>query len=92
VGDPTTEKYFIAFCELIPTVVLYLIPVLCFGYPVLYMLKFTRLVERNFNLVPRNCVFSYMNYAKNLKSPIIFIEVPTKLIAMNMIQYLTNNN
>ena len=59
-------NYFAAFCVLVPTVVGYLVPVLCFGYPVLYMLKFTRLVEKNFNLVPRNRVFSNMIYFRNL--------------------------
>ena len=37
-------NYFAAFCVLVPTVVGYLVPVLCFGYTVLYMLKFIRLV------------------------------------------------
>jgi len=50
----------------VPTVVGYLVPVLCFGYTVLYMLKFIRLVERNFDLVPRNRVFSNMIYVRNL--------------------------
>ena len=63
--DPK-PAYFTAFCVLVPTVMSYLIPVLCFGYSVLYMLKFTRLVERNFNLVPRNRVFSNMIYFRNL--------------------------
>ena len=58
--------YFAAFCVLVPTVVGYLVPVLCFGYTVLYMLKFIRLVERNFDLVPRNRVFSNMIYVRNL--------------------------
>ena len=59
-------NYFAAFCVLVPTVVGYLVPVLCFGYTVLYMLKFIRLVERNFDLVPRNRVFSNMIYVRNL--------------------------
>ena len=59
-------KWFGVFKLLIPTVLGYLISVICFGYTVLYMVKFTRLVERNFNLVPRNRVFSNMIYVHNL--------------------------
>jgi len=60
------ENYFTAFCVLVPTVIGYLVPVLCFGYTVFYMVKFTKLVDRNFNLVPRNRVFSNMIYFRNI--------------------------
>jgi hypothetical protein len=75
------ENYFAAFCVLVPTVVAYLIPVLCFGYTVLYMLKFTRLVKRNFNLVPRNRVFSNMIYVRNLDSANEYLEISGHLAA-----------
>jgi hypothetical protein len=60
------REWFGVFKLLIPTVLGYLISVICFGYTVLYMVKFTRLVERNFNLVPRNRVFSNMIYFRNI--------------------------
>ena len=62
----TKALYFTAFCVLVPTVIGYLITVMCFGYTVFYMFKFTKLVDRNFNLVPRNRVFSNMIYLRNI--------------------------
>jgi hypothetical protein len=75
------EYYFTAFCWLLPTVISYLIPVLCFGYTVLYMLKFTRLVERNFNLVPRNRVFSNMIYVRTSSITNKYLEISGHLAA-----------
>jgi hypothetical protein len=75
------ENYFTAFCVLLPTVIGYLVPVLCFGYTVSYMVKFTKLVERNLNLVPRNRVFSNMIYVRNLKWGNKHIEISGHLAA-----------
>jgi hypothetical protein len=77
----TTREYSLVFRVLVPTVIGYLVPVLCFGYTVCYMLKFTNLVERNFNLVPRNRVFSNMIYVRNLDMPNRFLEISGHLAA-----------
>jgi len=77
----TQEEFFKAYCVLLPTVIGYLVPVLCFGYTVCYMQKFTNLVERNFNLVPRNRVFSNMIYVRNLSSANRFLEISGHLAA-----------
>ena len=45
-----------------------------------YMQKFTNLVERNFNLVPRNRVFSNMIYVRNLDKD-RFLEISGHLAA-----------
>jgi hypothetical protein len=45
------------------------------------MVKFTRLVERNFNLVPRNRVFSNMIYVRNLDSANEYLEISGHLAA-----------
>ena len=74
-------EWFGVFKLLIPTVLGYLIPVLCFGYTVLYMVKFTRLVERNFNLVPRNRIFSNMIYVRNLHLDNKYLEISGHLAA-----------
>jgi hypothetical protein len=74
-------QYFKAFCVLVPTVMGYFVPVLCFGYTICYMQKFTNLVERNFNLVPRNRVFSNMIYVRNLDMPNRFLEISGHLAA-----------
>ena len=77
----TQFQYFQAFCVLVPTVIGYLVPVLCFGYTVCYMQKLTNLVERNFNLVPRNRVFSNMIYVRNLDKTNKFLEISGHLAA-----------
>ena len=74
-------QYFKAYCVLVPTVIGYLVPVLCFGYTVCYLQKFTYLVERNFNLVPRNRVFSNMIYVRNLDMANRFLEISGHLAA-----------
>jgi len=75
------EDNFTAFCFLLPTVIGYLIAVVCFGYTVIYMLKFTRLVERNFNLVPRNRVFSNMIYVRTSSITNKYLEISGHLAA-----------
>ena len=77
----TQYQYSQAFRVLVPTVIGYLVPVLCFGYTVCYMQKFTNLVERNFNLVPRNRVFSNMIYVRNLDKTNTFLEISGHLAA-----------
>jgi len=77
----TKANYLTAFCVLLPTVIGYLIPVLCFGYTVIYMLKVTRLVERNFNLVPRNRVFSNMIYVRTSSITNKYLEISGHLAA-----------
>ena len=76
-----TAEYSLVFRVLVPTVIGYLVPVLCFGYTVCYMLKFTNLVERNFNVVPRNRVFSNMIYVRNLDKTNRFLEISGNLAA-----------
>jgi len=77
----TQFQYSQAFRVLVPTVIGYFVPVLCFGYTVCYMQKFTNLVERNFNLVPRNRVFSNMIYVRNLDKTNKFLEISGHLAA-----------
>ena len=45
------------------------------------MQKFTNLVERNFNLVPRNRVFSNMIYVRNLHLDNQFLEISGHIAA-----------
>jgi hypothetical protein len=45
------------------------------------MLKFIRLVERNFDLVPRNRVFSNMIYVRNLNKTNKYLEISGHLAA-----------
>ena len=45
------------------------------------MQKFTNLVERNFNVVPRNRVFSNMIYVRNLNFTNQFLEISGHLAA-----------
>ena len=59
-------NYLNAFWILLPTVMGYLYAVLCTGYTICYMMKFTRLVDRNFIHVPRALVLSNMIYVPNL--------------------------
>ena len=75
------REWFGVFKLLIPTVLGYLISVICFGYTVLYMVKFTRLVERNFNLVPRNRVFSNMIYVRTSSITNKYLEISGHLAA-----------
>ncbi len=60
------ENYLTAFWILLPTVMEYLYVVLCTGYTIFYMMKFTRLVNRNFTHVPRALVLSNIIYVPNL--------------------------